>query len=284
MKKIIYLLAGCLFILSCNDEAYDDTNEDPNNSTPNFLPNGSSDYWIYDVENSSEDVSEMNFTATDSIYVDSGDETSFMLGANNNGIASGTMNILLTNGTISKTPTTLVFDGNIDVPQNLLDLGFTQDLSIENMTLLDLNASNNQELFVQEANFSESIDIMETTVPVEVTTKISTKKVNFYSSQTVNGINYDDVFEAEFVLNIGINGIFSVAGFTQTVAILEAQDVMNITYFYVNTIGLVRAETVQRINISSQLTALLDFLNMPLDFPTNISIEGVEELRDYATE
>jgi len=284
MKKIIYLLAGCLFILSCNDEAYDDTNEDPNNSTPNFLPNGSSDYWIYDVENSSEDVSEMNFTATDSIYVDSGDETSFMLGANNNGIASGTMNILLTNGTISKTTTTLVFDGNIDVPQNLLDLGFTQDLSIENMTLLDLNASNNQELFVQEANFSESIDIMETTVPVEVTTKISTKKVNFYSSQTVNGINYDDVFEAEFVLNIGINGIFSVAGFTQTVAILEAQDVMNITYFYVNTIGLVRAETVQRINISSQLTALLDFLNMPLDFPTNISIEGVEELRDYATE
>lgn len=284
MKKIIYLLAGCLFILSCNDEAYDDTNEDPNNSTPNFLPNGSSDYWIYDVENSSEDVSEMNFTATDSIYVDSGDETSFMLGANNNGIASGTMNILLTNGTISKTTTTLVFDGNIDVPQNLLDLGFTQDLSIENMTLLDLNASNNQELFVQEANFSESIDIMETTVPVEVTTKISTKKVNFYSSQTVNGINYDDVFEAEFVLNIGINGIFSVAGFTQTVAILEAQDVMNITYFYVNTIGLVRAETVQRINISSQLTALLDFLNMPLDFPTNISIEGIEELRDYATE
>jgi hypothetical protein len=284
MKKIIYLLAGCLFILSCNDEAYDDTNEDPNNSTPNFLPNGSSDYWIYDVENSSEDVSEMNFTATDSIYVDSGDETSFMLGANNNGIASGTMNILLTNGTISKTTTTLVFDGNIDVPQNLLDLGFTQDLSIENMTLLDLNASNNQELFVQEANFSESIDIMETTVPVEVTTKISTKKINFYSSQTVNGINYDDVFEAEFVLNIGINGIFSVAGFTQTVAILEAQDVMNITYFYVNTIGLVRAETVQRINISSQLTALLDFLNMPLDFPTNISIEGVEELRDYATE
>lgn len=284
MKKIIYLLAGCLFILSCNDEAYDDTNEDPNNSTPNFLPSGSSDYWIYDVENSSEDVSEMNFTATDSIYVDSGDETSFMLGANNNGIASGTMNILLTNGTISKTPTTLVFDGNIDVPQNLLDLGFTQDLSIENMTLLDLNASNNQELFVQEANFSESIDIMETTVPVEVTTKISTKKVNFYSSQTVNGINYDDVFEAEFVLNIGINGMFSVAGFTQTVAILEAQDVMNITYFYVNTIGLVRAETVQSINISSQLTALLDFLNMPLDFPTNISIEGVEELRDYATE
>lgn len=284
MKKIIYLLAGCLFILSCNDEAYDDTNEDPNNSTPNFLPNGSSDYWIYDVENSSEDVSEMNFTATDSIYVDSGDETSFMLGANNNGIASGTMNILLTNGTISKTPTTLVFDGNIDVPQNLLDLGFTQDLSIENMTLLDLNASNNQDLFVQEANFSESIDIMETTVPVEVTTKISTKKVNFYSSQTVNGINYDDVFEAEFALNIGINGTFSVAGFTQTVAILEAQDVMNITYFYVNTIGLVRAETVQNINISSQLTALLEFLNMPLDFPTNISIEGVEELSDYATQ
>ena len=95
----------------------------------------------------------MSFTATDSIYLSSVDENSFTLNANNDGVANGSMDMLLTNGTISKTPTTLVFDGNIDVPQNLLDLGFTQDLSIKNMTLLNLEASNNEEMFVQESQF-----------------------------------------------------------------------------------------------------------------------------------
>ena len=60
--------------------------------------------------NSSTDVPEMSFTATDSIYLSSVDENSFTLNANNDGVANGSMNILLTNGTISKTPTTLVFD------------------------------------------------------------------------------------------------------------------------------------------------------------------------------
>ena len=226
----------------------------------------------------------MNFTATDSIYISSIDENSFTLNANNNGVANGSMNILLTNGTISKTPTTLVFDGNIDVPQNLLDLGFTQDLSIENMTLLNLEASNNEEMFVQESNFSEIIDIMGTDVPVEISSRISTKKINFYTNETINDTNYNDVFEAEFALNISVNGTFSVAGFTQTIPILETQDVMKVTYFYANNIGLIRAETSQGISLSSQLTSLLELLSIPLEFPANVSIEGIEELSDYSIE
>ncbi len=284
MKNAIYLFIGFVFILSCDDEAYDSNMDNSNDITSDFSPSGDNDYWIYDVESSSTDVPEMNFTATDSIYLSSVDENSFTLNANNDGVANGSMNILLTNGTISKTPTTLVFDGNIDVPQNLLDLGFTQDLSIENMTLLNLEASNNEEMFVQESNFSETIDIMGTDVPVEISSRISTKKIYFYTNETVNGTNYSDIFEAEFALNIGVNGTFSVAGFTQIVPILEAQDVMKVTYYYANNIGLIRAETSQGISLSSQLTSLLEFLNIPLDFPANVSIEGVEELSDYSIE
>ncbi len=283
MKNAIYLFVGFVFILSCNDEAYDSNTENSNNTTSDFSPSGSNDYWIYDVVSSSADVPEMNFTATDSIYTSSIDENSFTLNANNNGVANGSMNILLTNGTISKTPTTLVFDGTIDVPQNLLDLGFTQDLSIENMTLLNLEASNNEEMFVQESNFSETIDIMGTDVPVEISSRISTKKINFYTNETINDTNYNDVFEAEFTLNIGIIGTFSVEGFTQTIPILETQDVMKVTYFYANNMGLVLAETIQGISLSSQLIGLLNFLDIPLDFP-NVSIESIEELSDYSIE
>ena len=284
MKKAIYLFIGFVFILSCSDEAYDSNTDNSNDTTSDFSPSGDNDYWIYDVVSSSADVPEMNFTATDSIYISSIDENSFTLNANNNGVANGSMNILLTNGTISKTPTTLVFDGTIDVPQNLLDLGFTQDLSIENMTLLNLEASNNEEMFVQESNFSETIDIMGTDVPVEISSRISTKKINFYTNETINDTNYNDVFEAEFTLNIGIIGTFSVEGFTQTIPILETQDVMKVTYFYANNMGLVRAETIQGISLSSQLIGLLNFLDIPLDFPANVSIESIEELSDYSIE
>ena len=76
----------------------------------------------------------------------------------------------------------------------------------------------------------------------------------------------------------------NVAGFTQTIPILETQDVMKVTYFYANNIGLIRAETSQGISLSSQLTSLLELLSIPLEFPPNVSIEGIEELSDYSIE
>jgi hypothetical protein len=283
MIRPIFIFLGFLLFLNCSDEAYDNNNLN-NTASSDFSPSGSNDYWIYDVESSSVDVSEMNLTTTDSIYVDSGNDVSFSLSANSNGIANGAMNILLINGTISKTPTTLVFNGSIDVPQNLMDLGFTQDLSIENMVLLDLDASNNEELFVEESDFSETIDVMGTATPIDVSSKIYTKKINFYNNETINGINYNDVFEAEFTLNIEINGTFSVAGFTQIVPILEAQDVMKTTYYYANNIGLVHAETVQGNSLSSQFISLLEFLNISIDFPENVTIESIEKLSNYSIE
>ena len=128
---------------------------------------------------SSAVVTEMNFAATDSVYVSSINQNSFLLEANDDGIANGSMTIVLTNGSLSKTSTTLVFDGGIDLPDNLADLGFTQDLSIEGMTLLDLDASNNQELYNEERNFSENIDLDGLAIPIEISSRISTTKLNF---------------------------------------------------------------------------------------------------------
>ena len=59
---------------------------------------------------------------------------------------------------------------------------------------------------------------------------------------------------------------------------------MKTTYFYVENIGLVRAETTQGISLSNQLVSVLSLLNITLDFPTNITIENIEELRDFSVE
>ena len=286
MNKSLYLFAALFVLFGC-DEAYESDNSESGTTAPtvsDFSPSGSGAYWIYDVASSSSQVSDMNFTAMDSIYVASNNGTSFTLDANDDGIARGNMNMLLTNGLLNKTSTTLKFDGAIDVPENLTDLGFTQDLSIEDMTLLDLNASNGGTLFLSEGDFSETIDIQGVSVPIEVQSKITTTKINLHDTKTLNGTDYDNVFEGEFALNISISGSFSVAGVTQTIPILEAQDVMKTTYFYVENIGLARAETVQGISLSSQLTALLSLLNITLDFPTAVAIENVEELRDFSVE
>lgn len=286
MNKYLYLFAALLVLFGC-DDAYESDNSGSGNTTApvsDYSPSGSGAFWIYDVASSSSQVSEMNFTAMDSIYVASINGTSFSLDANIDGIARGNMNMLLTNGTLNKTSTTLVFDGTIDVPENLADLGFTQDLSIEDMTLLDLNVSNGGALFLSERDFSETIDIQGVSVPVEVHSKISTTRINLHDTKTLNGTDYDNVFEGEFALNIDITGAFTVAGITQTIPILEAQDVMKTTYFYVENIGLARAETIQGINLSNQLTALLSLLNITLDFPTAVTIENVEELRDFSLE
>ena len=86
MKKAIYLLLD-LFI-RCSDEAYDSNTDNSNDTTGDFSPSGDNDYWIYDVVSSSADA-EMNFTATDSIYMFN-DENSFTLNANNNGVLMAT--------------------------------------------------------------------------------------------------------------------------------------------------------------------------------------------------
>ena len=286
MNKSLYLFAALLVLFGC-DEAYEsDNSESGNTTTPvsDFSPSGSGAYWIYDVTSSSSQVSDMNFTTMDSIYVTSNNGTAFTLEANDDGIARGNMNMLLTNGTLNKTSTTLMFDGAIDVPENLADLGFTQELSIEDMTLLDLNASNGGVLFLNEGDFSETIDIQGVSVPVEVQSKISTTKINLHDTKTLNGTDYDNVFEGAFTLNISITGSFTVGGIAQTIPILEAQDVMKTTYFYVENIGLVRAETTQGISLSNQLTTLLSLLNVTLDLPTAVAIENVEELRDFSLE
>ena len=65
----------------------------------------------------------MNFAALDSVYVAESSDNSISLAANNDASANGRMNMILTSGTLYKTDNTLALDGNIDLTENLADLG-----------------------------------------------------------------------------------------------------------------------------------------------------------------
>lgn len=281
-SKIFFLILTFLY-LSCSGSESVNSSEDENNAS-DFFPNNANSYWKYVVDSNSEDLPDMNFAALDSVYFAESSDNSILLAANNNSSPNGRMNMILTSGTLYKSDNTLVLDGSIDLTENLADLGFADSFTLTGMTLYDLEASNESIMFTENGTSSNSIPIEDTEVPVDVNFEIQTKKINFHDYITINQINYNNVFEGELTLSLGISATISLLGFPQTVAFLDTQDILSIRYYFAESIGMVNAEAFQGFALSDELTTLLTLANIPLEIPSSINISSSELLSDYALE
>ena len=282
MNSKIFFLIVTVFAFSCSNESVDSSVSE--NNASDFFPNNTNTYWKYVVDSNSEDLPDMNFTALDSVYVAESSDNSVSLAANNDASANGRMNMILTSGTLYKTDNTLALDGNIDLTENLADLGFADSFTLTGLTLYDLEASNESIMFTETGTSSNSIPIQDTEVPVDVNFEIQTKKLNFYDSKTINQINYNNVFEGELTLSLEINATISLLGFPQTVTFLDPQDILSIRYYFAESIGMVNAQASQGFALSDELTTLLTLANIPLGIPSRINISSSEVLSDYALE
>ena len=276
-----------LTLISCNDEPYGSTNTensdlDGNDTFNEFTPlNG---YWKYNVVGSSEDVPEMNFIASDSVYVSEIFQDSFKISVNDDDIANGTMNMILSNGNLYSTPNSLSLDGIINIPEDLSSIELLNNITLTGLKIFDLSVENGDIMFFQEDSFSNSIELEETEIPIDLSYEIQTKKNNFHNSINLNGISYNNVFEGNLAFSISVNATFSLFGFSQTVVIFEPQDIISINYYYAESIGLVRAESYQGYEISTGLTQLSNLTGFTIDFPTNLEIEVIEELNEFIVE
>ena len=282
MNSKIFFLIVTVFAFSCSNESVDSSLAE--NNASDFFPNNANSYWKYVVDSNSEDLPDMNFAALDSVYVAESSDNSISLAANNDASANGRMNMILTSGTLYKTDNTLALDGNIDLTENLADLGFADSFNLTGLTLYDLEASNESIMFTETGTSSNSIPIQDTEVPVDVNFEIQTKKLNFYDSKTINQINYNNVFEGELTLSLEINATISLLGFPQTVTFLDPQDILSIRYYFAESIGMVNAQASQGFALSDELTTLLTLANIPLEIPSSINISSSEVLSDYALE
>ena len=282
MNSKIFFLIVTVFAFSCSNESVDSSLAE--NNASDFFPNNANSYWKYVVDSNSEELPDMNFAALDSVYVAESSDNSISLAANNDASANGRMNMILTSGTLYKTDNTLVLDGNIDLTENLADLGFADSFTLTGLTLYDLEASNESIMFTETGTSSNSIPIQDTEVPVDVNFEIQTKKLNFYDSKTINQINYNNVFEGELTLSLEINATISLLGFPQTVTFLDPQDILSIRYYFAESIGMVNAQASQGFALSDELTTLLTLANIPLEIPSSINISSSEVLSDYALE
>jgi hypothetical protein len=282
MNSKIFFLIVTVFAFSCSNESVDSSVAE--NNASDFFPNNANSYWKHVVDSNSEDLPDMNFAALDSVYVAESSDNSISLAANNDASANGRMNMILTSGTLYKTDNTLALDGNIDLTENLADLGFADSFTLTGLTLYDLEASNESIMFTETGTSSNSIPIQDTEVPVDVNFEIQTKKLNFYDSKTINQINYNNVFEGELTLSLEINATISLLGLPQTVTFLDPQDILSIRYYFAESIGMVNAQASQGFALSDELTTLLTLANIPLEIPSSINILSSEVLSDYALE
>jgi len=277
LKLLLFLFA--LSIVCCSNETYEEEDMDVTDPADpvNYVPNALSDYWIYDVESTSSDIPEMNFTGTDSLYIATSTANGFTYEANNGTAALGTMNTLLVNGSLSKTSTTLEYTGNLDLP---IDISITQMPAIDDLKLIDLEASNGEILSNFSNSFSESLDLQGAIIPIEISYDLTTKKENFYPTTALNGMTYTNVYEATVTLNISVIGTVSVFGISQTISIIQPQDVLSVRYFYGGNIGLVRAESVQGFELGDEIILLIQ-QSGGTDLTTSTQTISVEELNSY---
>ena len=271
----LYLFLVLFIFFSCSSEDNESETTDPVLTASDFSPNSEGSYWIYNVDSTSDDLPEMDFTSNDSLYIVSTSNAAYNLDANNGMGADGSMNSILTSGSLSTTDTTLTYSGALDLPIEIL---VDQALEISDLILIDLEADNGTVLSTIEGAFTEAIDIQGSVIPINVNFELFSAKEDLYDSKIVNGVSYTNVYEGTLSFNLSVTGTFSGIF---TVNILEPQDILSIRYFYGANIGLLRAESSQGFELAPEIIALIAQTGGGNELPSSAAVNGVEALSNY---
>ena len=274
----LYLFLGLFIFLNCSSEDNESETTDPVLTASDFSPNSEGSYWVYNVDSTSSDLPEMDFSSIDSLYIVSTSNAAYILEANNGIGADGSMNSILTSGSLSTTDTTLIYSGALDLP---IDIVVDQALEISDLILIDLEADNGTVLSTIEGAFTETIDIQGSMIPINVNFELFSAKEDLYDSKIVNGVSYTNVYEGTLNFNLSVTGTITIFGFGQNINIIESQNILSIRYYYGANIGLLRAESEQGFELAPEVIALIDQTSGGNEFPSSATVNGVEALINY---
>jgi len=274
----LYLFLVLFIFFSCSSEDNESETTDPVLTASDFSPNSEGSYWVYNVDSTSSDLPEMDFSSIDSLYIVSTSNAAYILEANNGIGADGSMNSILTSGSLSTTDTTLIYSGALDLP---IDIVVDQALEISDLILIDLEADNGSVLSTIEGAFTETIDIQGSMIPINVNFELFSAKEDLYDSKIVNGVSYTNVYEGTLNFNLSVTGTITIFGFGQNINIIESQNILSIKYYYGANLGLLRAESEQGFELAPEVIALIDQTSGGNEFPSSATVNGVEALINY---
>ena len=274
----LYLFLGLFIFFNCSSEDNESETTDPVLTASDFSPNSEGSYWLYNVDSTSSDLPEMDFSSIDSLYIVSTSNAAYILEANNGIGADGSMNSILTSGSLSTTDTTLIYSGALDLP---IDIVIDQALEISDLILIDLEADNGSVLSTIEGAFTETIDIQGSMIPINVNFELFSAKEDLYDSKIVNGVSYTNVYEGTLNFNLSVTGTITIFGFGQNINIIESQNILSIRYYYGANLGLLRAESEQGFELAPEVIALIDQTSGGNEFQSSATVTGVEALINY---
>lgn len=274
----LYLFLGLFIFFNCSSEDNESETTYPVLTASDFSPNSEGSYWMYNVDSASADLPEMDFSSIDSLYIVSTSNAAYTLEANNGIGADGSMNSILTSGSLSTTDTTLTYSGALDLP---IDIVVDQALEISDLILIDLEADNGTVLSTIEGAFTETIDIQGSMIPINVNFELFSAKEDLYDSKIVNGVSYTNVYEGTLNFNLSVTGTITIFGFGQNINIIESQNILSIRYYYGANLGLLRAESEQGFELAPEVIALIDQTGGGNEFPSSATVTGVEALINY---
>ena len=274
----LYLFLGLFIFFNCSSEDNESETTYPVLTASDFSPNSEGSYWMYNVDSASADLPEMDFSSIDSLYIVSTSNAAYTLEANNGIGADGSMNSILTSGSLSTTDTTLTYSGALDLP---IDIVVDQALEISDLILIDLEADNGSVLSAIEGAFTETIDIQGSMIPINVNFELFSAKEDLYDSKIVNGVSYTNVYEGTLNFNLSVTGTITIFGFGQNINIIESQNILSIRYYYGANLGLLRAESEQGFELAPEVIALIDQTGGGNEFPSSATVTGVEALINY---
>ena len=267
------LLLFCLLLWNCSED--DTSSEDTPNETftGNFFPLTTNNEWRYEVNNTDNDTNTTE-TNEDVLTVESESSNGFTLTANDGTVAYGTMSNILTTGELTRTETTLATNGSLSLPINGLDFS----IDFNNALLYDTQASLNTELSSQTDSFTQDLQGF----PITITYELTSTQLENLNNLSVLNTNYDTVTSANITLRLSVSTTVTVGGFTQTLSLIDMQDVMSVDAFYAKNVGLISADAQIGYTLNANTLTLLELAGIELtNLPTSMSVTNTQELTTY---
>jgi hypothetical protein len=273
LTQSILLLFLSLFLFNCSDDSDDSEINNQIQFSGEFLPLSIDNQWDYDVENTNNNTNETT-NSQDVLKVESENASGFSLSVNDNGVANGTMSGILTTGDLSLTETTLVSNGTIGLPID----GFDFNIVLDNALLYNTEAPNGELLYTQSGTFTQDFQ----GYPITINYSLFSTQLENLENMEVLGVNYDTVTSANISLELSVSTEVSVFGLTQTISLLDTQNVLSVDAFYAKDIGLITANANIGYSLNENTVTILQQLGVDLNMlPTNTSILNTQELTNY---
>lgn len=276
----IILLFSVILLWNCSsdDDATNDSGEpivDPAPEEPiiNYFPLVIGNNWQYEnTQTSNEETVESSETLTVESEQQVGDTLTYALSSNSDALTISATGIF-SNGLLYKSDGKLLITGDFDLGLDETDLpGF--NVNFEDLVVYDVDAIAGSVLFTQDENF----DLPEfNDIDLNVNLSIVSTSLSSLNELEVNGLVYEDVIGAEVVVSMAIEAtaVIPPLPVPVTVDVIPFQEVVKVTNYFANEVGLIQSETNLSVTFNEILNQLPEF-NLE-----DIQVNGLQKLTEY---